>query len=422
MTLLIARKELLDHLLSLKFHVCMAAMAVLLGLSGYVMYRDYQLRMENYSVLRERARLRPGEMGVMAVVEPRPLAVFAKGLDEMMTRGYTVTAYAGIEAHTRQTPAESLFALFSPPDLLYIVKVLLSLIALLFAYDAVSGERENGTLKLVLSASISRGQLVAGKMLGGLAAITLPFLAVLGAALLALATRPGIRLGSDEFQRLAVMVLAALLYTALFFALGVLVSAMARSSAGALMIALFLWAALVFAVPNVGNLVAEQLRPLPSAETQEMLRRQEFAKNRFLWIQSKGRDAAGGPEAFNREYDRLIEDYRNRLDGTIELSKAICRVSPAATLSYVFTDLAGTGLSEQRRLTRALMDYKSRNLPALIQQGGRDAPPPAVFEFAPARAAEALSGGVLLDLGVLALSCAAVFALAAFRCLRVDPR
>ena len=40
MTLLIARKELLDHLLSLKFHVSMAAMAVLLGLSRYVMYRD----------------------------------------------------------------------------------------------------------------------------------------------------------------------------------------------------------------------------------------------------------------------------------------------------------------------------------------------------------------------------------------------
>lgn len=188
--LLIARKELLDHLLSLKFHACMAVMAVLLGLSAFVMYRDYQLRMENFSTLKERARYRPGQSGVMAVVQPNPLSVFAKGLDEVMTRGYTVTSYTGVEPHTRQTLPDSLFALFTAPDLLYIVKVLLSLIALLFAYDAVSGERESGTLKLMLSASISRGQVVAGKMLGGLATVLLPFLTAVCAILLVLVTRP----------------------------------------------------------------------------------------------------------------------------------------------------------------------------------------------------------------------------------------
>jgi ABC-type transport system involved in multi-copper enzyme maturation permease subunit len=413
MTLLIARKELLDHLLSLKFHVSMAAMAVLLALSGYVMYRDYQLRMENYSVLRERARPRPGEVGVMAVVEPRPLSVFAKGLDDMLTRGYTVSAF-GINVHSRQTPAESLFALFAAPDLLYIVKALVALIALLFAYDAVSGEKENGTLRLVLSGAVSRGQFIAGKMLGGLAAILLPFLVVLGAVLLAIATRPGIRLGSDELARLALMTLAALLYAALFFALGVLVSAWTRRSAGALMISLFLWAALVFGIPNVSNLVAEQIRPLPSGETQELLRRQEFAKNRFLSIQSRGQDPEGTRAAFNREYDRQIEGYRGKLDATIDLSKTLARVSPAATLSYIFTDLAGTGLTEQRRLTRALIDYKSRYLET------RGTPPS--FEFVAAGLPETLGRGALLDLAVLAMSAAALFALAVLQCLRLDPR
>ena len=56
-------------------------MAILLGLSGFVMYRDYQLRLENFAVMRERAKPRPGEAGLMAVVEPRPLSVFAKGLE-----------------------------------------------------------------------------------------------------------------------------------------------------------------------------------------------------------------------------------------------------------------------------------------------------------------------------------------------------
>ena len=101
----IARREALDHLSSLRFYVIVATMAVLVGVSTFVMYRDYSLRMANHAVLRERARPRPGESGVMAVVEPRPLSVFAKGLDEVMGRGYTVTAYVGIDVARSPDPA-----------------------------------------------------------------------------------------------------------------------------------------------------------------------------------------------------------------------------------------------------------------------------------------------------------------------------
>jgi ABC-type transport system involved in multi-copper enzyme maturation permease subunit len=378
--------------------------------------------LENFAVMRERAKPRPGEAGLMAVVEPRPLSVFAKGLDEVMDRGYTITAYLGIEPHDRQTSAVSLFALFAPPDLLYIVKALLSLIALLFAYDAVSGEKENGTLKLLLGSAVSRGQLLAAKMLGGLAAVMLPFVVLWVAVLAPLAARPEIVLGGSEFSRLGLMLLASLLYAAGFFALGVLVSALSRSSAGSLIVLLFLWATLVFAVPNVGNLVAEQVAPLPSAETQELLRMQAFAKDRFLAIQSQDRDRVRSSELFNREYDRLVEDYRAKLDGMVNTSKAFTRLSPAATLTYIFTDLAGTGLAEQRRVARALMDYKTRNLPALLRQYEPGSAPPPAFEFQPARLGEILQQGVLADFIILAFTCAAPFVGAVWAFLAVDPR
>lgn len=418
----IARKELLDHLLSLKFHVCLVAMAVLLALSAFVMYRDYLVRMEIYASMRERARPRPGEAGVMAVVEPRRLSVFAEGLDETLTRGYTVTAYDGIQPHEWQTPVARIFALFAPPDLLYIVKALLALLALLFAYDAVSGEKEHGTLKLVLGSAISRGQFAAGKLLGGLAAVLLPFFALWVGVLLVLATRPLLAFSPGDFARLALMVLATLLYITAFYSLGVLVSALSRSSAAALVLLLFLWAALVFAVPSVGNLLAEQLSPPPSAETQELARREAFVKNRFIFIQSQSHDREGSFEAFNRDYDRLVEDYRVKLDAMVATSKAICRVSPAATLTFLFTDLAGTGVGEQRRLTRALMDFKSRNLWALTHQTVRDVAPFTAFEFPPARLGEVLEEGALADFAVLALTCGALCFAAVMAFLKVDPR
>ena len=191
----IARREALDHLSSLRFYVIVATMAVLVGVSTFVMYRDYSLRMANHAVLRERARPRPGESGVMAVVEPRPLSVFAKGLDEVMGRGYTVTAYVGIDVHDRQTQRESLFSLVPQPDLLYVVKTLVSLVALLFAFDAMSGEKERGTLKLTLSFAVSRGQLVAGKLAAGLAAVLAPLGVAWLAALLVLSLQPDLVLG-----------------------------------------------------------------------------------------------------------------------------------------------------------------------------------------------------------------------------------
>jgi hypothetical protein len=193
-----------------------------------------------------------------------------------------------------------------------------------------------------------------------------------------------------------------------------LVSSLARSSASSLMVLLLLWATLVFAIPNAGNLIAEQISPLPSTETQEMLRRQQFAKNRFLQIQSR-QDSGRGIAAFNREYDRLIEDYRARLDAMTEISKLICRVSPAATLSYVYADLAGTGLSDQRQLTRGLLEFKNRTLQARGRGG-------LAFEFRPRSLAQVLAGGALVDLALLATACLAAFAAAVAAFLRTDPR
>ena len=418
---LVARKELLDHLLSLKFHICIVAMAMLMALSAFVMYRDYQVRMEIFASMRERAKPRPQE-DLMAVVEPRRLSVFAKGLDEILTRGYTVTAYNGIEPHEWQTPTTNLFALFSPPDLLYIVKVLLSLIAILFAYDAVCGEKEAGTLKLVLASAMSRGKFVAGKLLGGLAAVLIPFFTLWIGLLIVLALLPGFSLTGGDFARVGLMFLATVIYIALFFSLGVVVSAQARSSAGALVSLLFLWAAIVFGIPSVANLLAEQISPPPSAETQVLLRRQAFVKSRFVAIQTPnmGRDQSFAD--FNRDYDRLVEDYRSKLDAMISTSKNLCRISPAATLTYIFTNLAGTGLDDQHRLALSLMDFKNRNLSALTQINMRYVPAFTPFEFRPLRLGDVFAEGTATDFALLVLVGGVLMTAAVFAFLRVDPR
>ncbi|HML83996.1 MAG TPA: ABC transporter permease subunit, partial [Bacteroidales bacterium] len=52
--------------------------------------------------------------------------------------------------------------LISPFDLITITGILLSLLAILFSYDSISGEREDGTLKLLLSNHLPRPLLLTG--------------------------------------------------------------------------------------------------------------------------------------------------------------------------------------------------------------------------------------------------------------------
>lgn len=109
-----------------------------------------------------------------------------------------------------------------------------SLLALLVAADAISGERERGTLESLLLTPTSRLQLAAGKMIAALSlwfaafAITIPYVWFLGR---------GIRVTGDAL--LSGLVVGSLL--AIFLtSLGLIISALARSNRGSLSLGLFL--------------------------------------------------------------------------------------------------------------------------------------------------------------------------------------
>jgi ABC-type transport system involved in multi-copper enzyme maturation permease subunit len=56
--------------------------------------------------------------------------------------------------------------MFPLVDLVFVVTILMSLVALIFAYDAVSGEKEDGP-KLVLANGVPRHRILLGKVIGG---------------------------------------------------------------------------------------------------------------------------------------------------------------------------------------------------------------------------------------------------------------
>ena len=133
---------------------------------------------------------------------------------------------------------------------------LMPLIALILGYDAIVGERERGSLDLLLSLPITRLELLLGKYLGLSAALALATLLGFGLAGIAIVWQGG---GYALFHYGGFM-LSALLLGMVFLSLALLVSTFARSKSTASGAAIGLWFVfvLIYDLMLLGALVASE--------------------------------------------------------------------------------------------------------------------------------------------------------------------
>lgn len=346
----IIRKEILLNLLSYKFSIVTILSTILILVSIFVMYRDYGLSRENYEIL--------ASEGAAAVIPPTPLSIYAKGLDENLCRAHEMGFGQRISASSKQQSVNDLFKLFTVPDLLYIIKVILSLCAMLFAFDMVSGEKEAGTLRQSLSGSLGRPILIAGKWIGGFIGFILPFFIAVLLGTIFVTLSPMVDMNPGNWFKLGLFLLCGVIYLAAFFSLGLLISCLTHRSSTSLVLSLFVWAILVFLIPNLGNILARQFVEVPTVQQLELRRRQIAISawqevNRLELVRDRNTRLARA----RSEGDQVTEDYRNRFDRLVTLSQSITRVSPTAAFTFLATDLMGTGMLEEGRLKNAIVKY-----------------------------------------------------------------
>ena len=412
----IARKEIVGNLLSYKFTIVILLMVLLIATSLFIMYRDFAARVADYQVIR------PEPGAPIAVVPPNPLSIFAKGLENSMTRSYEI-GVIGIDVRAGQSSGNIIYAFFPAPDFLYVVRVVLSLVALLFGFDQISRERELGTLKLLAGSPVSRARILAGKWLGNFISLAAPFLLItlLGAAVLQF--DPAARFSSVQLARFGLITALSVLYLAFFLSLGILVSALSRRAATSLIILLFVWALLVFVLPNLGTLVARQFVQVPSVQALSEKREQTWTREILLGI-AEGADIGEHWRTIGRENDRMEEDYRLRFARLVRLARTINRLSPSASLLDASTEIAGTGIDSESRLKTEIVRYKNSIIEMIIADrlaDRRDARYPA-FAHRPRSVGEVFADGALIDAAWLAVFNILAFALAWAGFVRYDVR
>ena len=319
MLMTLIRRELLDNLMTFRFAAAIFITLLLVVANTLVLLKDYEQRLtayntavkESHEALREE-KTYSVYFGKLSVHRPpNPLSIFNLGLDKQV--GNKIEVYHAFvptiwdaEKHGADNP---FLNLFTSIDIVLVFQGVLSLLALIFAYDALAGERERGTLRLVLTHPIQRGYILFAKYISAMFCLLVPLLIGLLLSIILLANSTTIALSTDDFLRIGGIVLTSLLYVSLFYLIGLCISAMTRRTSTALMLCMFVWGVLVLVYPNL-ILTAVDIVPQPNTQIstynqiKQMWEEWDRENKRFL-----RNDAVLGPLSRNGE------DWGFRLKG-----------------------------------------------------------------------------------------------------------
>ncbi len=271
------QKEIMPHILSVRFVALLLMCLLLIPLTLSINYRNYRQNLVDYQEAVKLANIeektvnpkmppQPEVEVSKLFLKPTPMSVFAKGLGDALP-SYLGMTRNGITQGPPSTFSAPLSQLLGHLDFLFVVGTVFSLLALLFTFDAVAGEREAGTLRITLANSVPRDLFLWSKLIGGYVVFVVPFLVSFLFSLLVLVWQ-GFPLGEPEiFPRVLSLTLVSLLYIGVFFAIGIVISTYLDNSKTTLIVAFTVWVFAVLIMPRVGFIAAKFIAPTQTSQS-----------------------------------------------------------------------------------------------------------------------------------------------------------
>lgn len=384
---LIIEKELKDIIGSTKFAVTFGACAVLILLAFYIGGRNYLVAVDEFEAgKRESLNKLEGITDWNEVrsnrifLPPQPVASLVMGVSNDIGRDTEVRGRGELTAQDSRYGEDPIYAVFRFLDLDFVFQIVLSLFAILFAYDAVNGEKEQGTLRLTFANPVPRTEYIIGKMTGSFLALGVPLLVpiLMGSLILLIL---GVSMRSDDWLRLAIVVVTGLLYFGAFLALTLFVSARTERSSTSFLISLVIWILSVMVIPRTAVLIAGRAVDVPSVDE---LNSQKSRYAASLWQEDRKKMSdfhppeGTAPDKMMTEFqkfmstigterdkkmtdfaDRLNEDRLNKQRVQERLAFGLAMISPSATFSLAAMTIGGTGIHLQEVYKRSAEQYQN---------------------------------------------------------------
>ena len=377
-------KEIVENLLSLRFALSVFLTLCLFAVCGYVFVINHQEQTSDYwrktneslSALREQSNILYQvafyRQGIYR--KPQPLAMCAEGEEKALPNFFEVNAFT---TDLPKTKGQANFALpqFSNVDWGLIISLILSFAALVFTYDSFCGEKEAGTLRLVLANTTPRHEVLLGKYAGAMITLAIPMIVGMLVSLLIIIPSRDVVIDGGGWLKILFLILVSLLYLSIFVLLGMFVSSRTGHSANSMAILLLVWIMTVILLPSLCRIVFDVTCEEP---TEQELQRRLTESRHEIWDNSTryGKNAGNmsnnlsdpinNPPARARLQNavmnmrnQLLQEHHNTWLEQALARRNVARISPAVLYQRTCEAIAGTGINRCADLYEQVKRYRA---------------------------------------------------------------
>jgi len=394
MTWLIARREIVANFYSLRFFLSLSLAVLVFGVSSLCFYSQYSQELSDYSRIitreEERAAAQADNLGRLALHDrllyprPRSNSFLYQAMERYLPNLFAYDAFQIVEFRNREGGGNPFFPQAEELDWLFIISLVLSFGAVVFTYNSISGEKEQGTLGLQLANNIPRPAFLLGKYLGAMVSLLIPLVTGMVVNLLVLLLSG--KVGFDSRLWLEVLTFAGIsvLFLSSFVLLGLFVSSLTHSPATSLVLLLFLWVILALLIPNIGGILASDLQPIPKQK--EVMERASRVRSDIAdsapegtWDREEQNPFRPSHRLRAQTLNKMLEaelrirrDYYNRMFHQLEFARHLTRISPVALYKYSSEAVVGGGVLRFRELMRGLESFRQMLLEFVTRQDASD--------------------------------------------------
>ena len=387
-------REIQGAILDFRFWVVLALCLSIIPLSFYVSVKNYSQRLSDYQqeVQAYRDRTTVGyNIAAEGVHPPSPLSIFSQGLGHKMPKK-VITSRNG-DYRIEYDKPDNKQDLLGEIDFAFIVAFVLSILAIVFTFSAISGDKESGVLRGILSNPVLRRQVLMAKLLGNYIVFLVPFLLSMLVALLVVYVSGIIPIFSKElFPAVLVMIGISLVFLFSLFNLGLWVSALSQNSILSINVLLLLWIALGLVIPKLSPIIGAVIYPVESTnvfEAKKTLLRLNIEKEQTkeeielferiraqISPESLGVSSGGNPvnDAYDEqvkpihekyeqqiisETEKLINDYNIRCKKQNNMAENISVFSPINLINNLLAEFSSTGVSEVENFMQQAKQFQT---------------------------------------------------------------
>lgn len=339
--LIVAEKEFRDYISSKTFLVILAIF-MLLAVYGMATGMDaYNQRIEQYK--QNKALDQPWQKETISLMQ--------KQIEEAENRGASQAEIDSLRNNLEyymNPPMPSILEVFLSMIILF--TVLGMVLSVSMGFNQITKEKEDGSLKTVLSGPVYRDALINGKAIGAMVTLAI----IMGTTFLitiAIMLFYGIVPGLDDILRIIAFFVAGLLYCAAFFALAMMVSTIAKNTAMSVLLTIGL-IFLMLVISILSFFISNEIAGLimgPPPEVQPYIPTPVPIKAGDNASTTSPIPIANAPMPvyYNTEY----QDYytkRSRL--SMEIADTLNMISPISDFSGLFANkgIAGVILSNKK--------------------------------------------------------------------------